>query len=108
MHGETAAAASFSRRLVKEKDSGKPLQPVIDKMNALAQQYYDQSRPVYCAKRGFVDEVVPYEDIRRYMVAFTDSAYQNPKSICPHHHMMLPRLIRAQIVKGLDRPKKEG
>ena len=65
MHGETASAASFARRLVKEKDSGKPLQPVIDKMNALAQQYYDKSRPVYCAKRGFVDEIVRYEDIRQ-------------------------------------------
>jgi glutaconyl-CoA decarboxylase len=42
------------------------------------------------------------------MVAFTDSAYQNPRSICPHHHLMLPRLIRAQVVKGLDRPKKEA
>ena len=108
MHGETASAASFSRRLVKEKDSGNPLQPVIDKMNALAQQYYDQSRPVYCAKRGFVDEVVRYEELRRYLVAFTSSVYQNPKSICPHHHLMLPRLIRSQVVKGLDRPKKEG
>jgi len=34
MHGETAAAAAFSRRLVKEKDAGKPIEPVIDKMNA--------------------------------------------------------------------------
>ncbi len=77
-------------------------------MNALAQQYYDQSRPVYCAKRGFVDEVVRYEELRRYLVAFTNSVYQNPKSICPHHHLMLPRLIRSQVVKGLERPKKEG
>ncbi|TET54464.1 MAG: glutaconyl-CoA decarboxylase subunit alpha, partial [Desulfobacteraceae bacterium] len=36
MHGETAAAAAFARRLVKEKDAGNPLEPVIDKMNALA------------------------------------------------------------------------
>ncbi len=108
MHGETAAVASFARRLVKEKDAGRPLQPTIDKMNELAQQYYNNSRPVYCAKRGFVDEIVRYEDLRKYLVAFTDSAYQNPKSICPQHHLMLPRLIRAQIVKGLDRPKKES
>lgn len=94
MHGETAAAASFSRRLVKEQDANRPLQPVIDKMNALAKQYYDQSRPVYCAIRGFVDEVVSFADIRRYMVAFTGAAYQNPISICPHHHLMLPRIIR--------------
>lgn len=94
MHGETAAAASFSRRLVKEKDAGNDLQPVIDKMNALAQKYYDDSRPWYCAKRGFVDEVVSFEAIRDYMVAFANCVYQNPKSICPHHHMMLPRIIR--------------
>ena len=31
MHGETAAVASFARRLVKEKDSGKPLAPVIER-----------------------------------------------------------------------------
>ncbi|MGD8562173.1 MAG: carboxyl transferase domain-containing protein [Desulfarculaceae bacterium] len=94
MHGETAAAASFSRRLVKEQDAEHDLQPVIDKMNALAQEYQDKSRPHYCAIRGFVDEVVRYNDIRDYMVAFTEAAYQNPLSICPHHHMMLPRLIK--------------
>ncbi|MGD9124398.1 MAG: carboxyl transferase domain-containing protein [Desulfarculaceae bacterium] len=94
MHGETAAAASFSRRLVKEQDAEHDLQPVIDKMNALAQEYQDKSRPHYCAIRGFVDEVVRFNDIRDYMVAFTESAYQNPLSICPHHHMMLPRLIK--------------
>jgi glutaconyl-CoA decarboxylase len=94
MHGETAAAASFARRLVKEKDAGRPLEPVIDKMNALAQQYYDQSRPIYCAKRGFVDEVVKFTDMRKYMTAFAGSAYQNPDSICPHHVMMLPRIIK--------------
>jgi glutaconyl-CoA decarboxylase subunit alpha len=94
MHGETAAVASFARRLVKEKDSGRPLQPTIDKMNALAQDYYNKSRPVYCAQTGFVDEVVSYADIRRYMVAFTGSAYQNPRSICPHHHMIIPRIIK--------------
>ncbi|HQO79096.1 MAG TPA: carboxyl transferase domain-containing protein [Thermodesulfobacteriota bacterium] len=93
MHGETASVASFARRLVKEKDAGKPLQPVIDKMNALAQEYYDKSRPAYCAKQGFVDEVVSFADMRKYMVAFTNCAYQNPKSICPHNHMMIPRLI---------------
>ncbi len=108
MHGETAAVASFARRLVKEKDAGQPLGPVIDRMNALANQYHEQSRPIYCAKRGFVDEVVRFEDLRKYLVAFAGCVYQNPKSICPHHHMLLPRLIRSQIVKGLDRPKKEG
>ncbi len=106
MHGETAAVASFSRRLVKEKEAGRPLGPVIDQMNALAQLYRDQSRPLYCAIRGFVDEVVRYEDLRRYMVAFAGAAYQNPASICPQHHMLLPRLIRSQIVRGQERKKK--
>lgn len=107
MHGETAAVASFSRRLVKEKESGRPLGPTIDKMNELAREYYEKSRPFYCAKTGFVDEVVRYEALRNYLVAFANSVYQNPRSICPQHHMMLPRLIRSEIVKGLDRPVKD-
>jgi glutaconyl-CoA decarboxylase len=94
MHGETAAVASFARRLVKEKDSGRPLKPTIDKMNALAREYYEKSRPTYCAKKGLVDEVVSFADMRKYMVAFAGSAYQNPISLCPHHHLMLPRLIK--------------
>jgi len=106
MHGETAAVASFSRRLVKEQEAGRPVTPVIDQMNALARLYHEQSRPAYCAKRGFVDEVVAFDELRRYLVAFAGSVYQNPPSICPQHHMLLPRLIRSQIVKGLERPKK--
>lgn len=94
MHGETAAVASFARRLVKEKDEGRPLQPVIEKMNQLAKDYQDQSRPVYCASRGFVDEIVSFPDLRKYIVAFTGCVYQNPVSLCPHHHMMLPRIIK--------------
>ena len=94
MHGETASAASFSRRLVKEKDAKRPLGPVIDKMNALAQEYHDKSRPIYCANRGFVDEVVSYTDLRKYIVAFAGCSYQNPMSICPHHNLMLPRIIK--------------
>jgi glutaconyl-CoA decarboxylase len=104
MHGETAAAASYARRLVKEKDAGRPLGPIIDKMNEMVKHYEETSRPYYCAKTGFVDEVVRFGDIRRYLVAFANGAYQNPRSICPRHHMMLPRLIRSQIVKGLPRP----
>jgi glutaconyl-CoA decarboxylase len=94
MHGETAAAAAFARRLVKEQDAENTLEPVIGKMNALAQQYHDQSRPLYCAKTGLVDEVVPMTHLRRYFIAFTRSCYQNPESICPHHQMLLPRSIR--------------
>jgi len=94
MHGETASAAAFARRLVKEKDAGKPLDPVIDKMNALAQQYYDQSRPIYCAKAGLVDEITPMASLRDYFVTFARCCYQNPRSICPHHQMLLPRSVR--------------
>ncbi len=107
MHGETAAAASYARRLVKDKDAGKSLDPTIEKMNVLVRHYEETSRPFYCAKTGFVDEVVRYEDIRKYMVAFANGVYQNPKSICPQHHMILPRIIRSQIVRGLERPSEE-
>ncbi len=94
MHGETAAVASFARRLVKEKDAGKPLAPVIDKMNATVKHYYDMSRPAYCAKVGLVDEVVKLTDLRKYFVAFANCAYANPKSICPWHQMIMPRIIK--------------
>jgi glutaconyl-CoA decarboxylase len=33
-------------------------------------------------------------DIRQYLTAFAGAAYQNPKSICPQHQMMLPRIIK--------------
>jgi glutaconyl-CoA decarboxylase len=94
MHGETAAAASFSRRLVKEKGAGRPLDQVIENMNKMVKEYYDNSRPVYCAQKGFVDEVATMSEIRRYMLAFAGAAYQNPRSICPHHQMLLPRSIK--------------
>ncbi len=105
MHGETAAAASYARRLVKEKDGGRPLDPVIGKMNEMVRHYEETSKPIYCAKKGFVDEVIRFGQIRKYMVAFANGVYQNPRSICPQHHMMLPRMIRSQIVTGLPRPK---
>jgi glutaconyl-CoA decarboxylase len=94
MHGETAAAASFARRLVKEKDAGKPLAPVIEQMNKLVKEYYEKSRPAYCAKAGLVDEVVKMADLRTYFVAFTNCCYQNPRSITPQHQMILPRIIK--------------
>jgi glutaconyl-CoA decarboxylase subunit alpha len=105
MHGETAAAASYARRLVKEKDAGKPLGPVIAKMNEMVRHYEETSKPIYCAKKGFVDEVVRFGEIRRYMSAFAGGVYQNPRSICPHHHMLLPRLIRSQVATGTKRPE---
>jgi len=94
MHGETAAAASFARRLVKEKDAGRPLAPVIEAMNKTVQEYVDKSRPSYCAKTGMVDEVVTLPALRNYLVAFANCCYQNPASITPQHQMILPRIIK--------------
>lgn len=94
MHGETAAAASFARRLVKEKDAGRPLAPVIEAMNKTVQEYVDKSRPSYCAKTGMVDEVVNLPALRTYLVAFANCCYQNPASITPQHQMILPRIIK--------------
>jgi glutaconyl-CoA decarboxylase len=94
MHGETAAVATYARRAVKEKDSGRPLEPIAEKMNEMARKYHDTSRPAYCARHGFVDEVVALQALRGYLKAFAGCVYQNPRSICPRHLMMLPRLIR--------------
>jgi glutaconyl-CoA decarboxylase len=94
MHGETAAVATYSRRLVKEKDAGRSLEPVIEKMNKMAKEYHKKSRPLFCAKNGLLDEIVSLSDLRKYLVAFTEAVYQNPKSICPQHHMILPRIIK--------------
>ena len=94
MHGETAAVATYARRAVKEKDAGRPLEPIIEKMNELAQRYRDTSGPLYCARHGFVDEIVNLSDLRSYLQAFAGAAYQNPRSICPRHQMILPRIVK--------------
>jgi glutaconyl-CoA decarboxylase len=94
MHGETAAVATYARRAVKDKDSGKPLEPLAQKMNEMAKKYFDTSRPEYCARHGFVDEIVDLPVLRGYLKAFAGAVYQNPPSICPRHHMLLPRIIR--------------
>ena len=94
MHGETAAAASYARRLDKEEEAGRDTAPIVDKMNEMIQAYHDKSRPAYCAKKGFVDEIVPLTDLRKYIQAFTAANYQNPKSITPVHQLLLPRIIK--------------
>ncbi|MDD7593446.1 MAG: carboxyl transferase domain-containing protein [Peptoniphilaceae bacterium] len=94
MTGETAAAAMYSRRLVKEQKAGNDIQPVIDKMNDLINTYTERSTPEYCAKLGLVDEVVNMTALRSYIKAFTESYYQNPQSITPVHQMMVPRIMR--------------
>jgi glutaconyl-CoA decarboxylase len=94
MHGETAASAMYARRLVKDMDDGKPLDKTIAKMNDLIKLYDDKSRPIFCAKKGFVDEIVKMPDLRKYIQAFVGGIYQNPKAICPIHQMILPRACR--------------
>lgn len=94
MHGETAAVASYSRRLVKEQAAGNSLEPVIKKMNELVDIYYQKSRPDYCAENCFVDEIVPMDKIRAYCQAFVEANYQNPRSITPVHQMIIPRIIK--------------
>ena len=94
MPGETAANAMYSRKLVKEKKAGTDLKPTIDKMNEMIQMYTDKSRPKYCTVKGMADEIVDLTEIRPYIQAFTEAAYQNPESICPFHQMITPRAIR--------------
>lgn len=94
MSPQTAATALYSRKLIKEQKAGNDLQPTIDEMNALIEDYASKSRPKYCAENGFVDEVVELTKLREYIRAFTGAAWQNPKSFCAVHHMLLPRAIR--------------
>ena len=94
MHGETAAAAMYVRQLVKASKAGQPLDDIIENMNELINAYHVKSRPKFAAKLGMVDEIVPMDDLRNYMMAFTQAAYQNPSTICPPHQMLTPRCIR--------------
>lgn len=94
MHSETAAVAAYARRLLKESDQGQVLDKTLAKMNAMVQDYYDKSRPVFCAQKGMVDEIVPLHALRNYCLAFVGAYYQNPRSITPVHQMLLPRSIK--------------
>jgi len=94
MHGETAAAASYARRLVKEDEAGRDIAPVLEKMNQMIRDYQEKSRPVYCAQKGFVDEIVCLTELRNYIKAFAGANYQNPRSITPVHQLLLPRIIK--------------
>jgi len=103
MHGETAAAAMYARRLVKDQKEGKDIEPVIDRMNELIDSYQANSRPDYCAKAGLVDEIVDLESLRSYLCAFIGAAYQNPRSICAFHQMITPRILRDWDALGVRR-----
>ncbi|MDU1643336.1 MAG: glutaconyl-CoA decarboxylase subunit alpha, partial [Peptoniphilus harei] len=58
------------------------------------QDYAEKSKPFSCAKYGLVDEIVNMNLWRNYIIAFTESVYQDPESICPVHQMLTPRIIR--------------
>ena len=94
MHGETAAAAMYSRRLAKEYKAGESLEGTIKKMNEIIQDYAAKSRPQACGELGLVDEIVNMNMMRNYIVAFAYSVYQNPVQICPFHQMLSPRTMR--------------
>jgi len=94
MHGETAAVATYTRRLIKDQDAGKALDPTVEKMNELVGKYHETSRPKFCAETGLVDEIVDLSELRGYLEAFAGAVYQNPQSICPQHHLILPRIIK--------------
>ena len=94
MHGETAASAMYVRRLIKEYKAGKSLDETISLMNAMIEDYHVKSRPKFCAEMGMVDEIVALDQLRGYLIAFAQSVYQNPVSVCPFHQMILPRCIR--------------
>jgi len=94
MNGKTAANAMYTGRLAKDQKAGKDLQPTIDKMNEMIEDYDLKSKPLFCAQAGLVDEIVKMPLMRNYMIAFTESCYQNPESICPFHQMLLPRSSR--------------
>ena len=94
MNGKTAANAMYTGRLAKDQKAGKDLQGTIDKMNELIDDYDRKSKPLFCAQAGLVDEIADLPMMRNYLVAFTDSCYQNPESICPFHQMLLPRTIK--------------
>jgi glutaconyl-CoA decarboxylase len=94
MHGETASVATYTRRLIKDQEAGKSLDQTVEKMNELVKKYYDTSRPIFCAKTGLIDEIAALRDLRGYMQAFAGAAYQNPKSICPQHHLISPRVAK--------------
>ena len=47
-------------------------------MNEMVEHYRETSQPIYCAKKGFVDEVVRFEEIRDYMVAFATASTRIP------------------------------
>lgn len=94
MPGDLAAALSYGRKLVSEARRGVSSEGTLDRMNAMSRDISEHAQPLYCARAGLVDEIVRLDAVRAYLLAFAESAYQNPGSFCPHHHRLLPRVIR--------------
>jgi len=101
MNGETAAAAMYTGKLVRESKAGNDLDSTIQKMNEMINDYNEKSKPAFCAQNGYVDEIVDMPKLRNYVQAFANAVYQNPSSICPVHQMLIPRIIRDQS-RGLQ------
>lgn len=100
IYGETAAAAMYVRRLARAYKNGQPMDDIIKKMNEMLQEFNELARPHSAAKMGLVDEVVDIPRLRDYMVAFTESAYQNPVAHCPFHQMITVRTIAEYNAKN--------
>jgi len=49
----------------QRKDSAPSTQAYHDKMNALAQEYYEKSDQLIVPKKGLVDEIVSFADMRK-------------------------------------------
>lgn len=94
MNGATAAMAMYSHKLVKEDSEGADHAATVEKMNQLIRSYHEKSRPAYISKLGLLDEIVALKELRGYLIAFAEAAYQNPRSICPFPLMLTPRVIR--------------
>ncbi len=83
MPGETAANAMYSRKLVKAKKSRRRFTANHRQDERYDSDVHRQVPSKYCTEKGMVDEIVDMTDIRPYIQAFTEAAYQNPQSICP-------------------------
>ena len=64
LYNETAAAAMYVRRLIKDKQEGNDLQPTIDRMNALINKFneeakkHNQEAPKVSLDKASLDKVI--------------------------------------------------
>lgn len=106
MHGEIAVAAMYSHRLARDAKASKDLKPTVDKMSEMIEEYRIKPDPLSCAQHGPLDEIIKLIKIREYMTVSAESVYQNPRSFCAFHQMLLPRAIRdynSVFVKAIEK-----